>query len=40
MSRLIEVISQYPFTTLWLVVIAASIISMIRESINKRKNTK
>lgn len=38
MSRIAEMILQYPLTTLWLVVVIISTISMIKESINKRKN--
>jgi hypothetical protein len=38
MNRFIEIVSEYPFTCLWLSVIIISIISMISESIKKRKN--
>ena len=38
MNRIFEVVGQYPFTCLWLIVIAVSITSMVLESNKKRKD--
>jgi hypothetical protein len=40
MNRLIEIIVEYPLTLIFTVIISISIISMIIESIKKRKNRK
>jgi TctA family transporter len=40
MNRLIEIIVEYPLTFIFTVIISISIISMIIESIKKRKNRK
>ena len=38
MNRIVEILSEYPFTCLWLSIVIISTISMISESIKKRKN--
>jgi hypothetical protein len=40
MSRIIDGILEYPFTFVWLLIISASLISMVIESNKKRKNRK
>lgn len=40
MSRLVEVVLEYPITTIFLIIIIISTVSMITESIKKRKNRK
>jgi hypothetical protein len=40
MNRLIEIIVEYPLTLIFTVIISISTISMIIESIKKRKNRK
>jgi hypothetical protein len=40
MNRIVEVLLQYPITTIFLIIIIISTVSMITESIKKRKNRK